>query len=172
MRRIAIIASASGNGKTTLGRALAARMAVPFVELDALVHGPNWVETPNDELRARVVPVLAEPSWVIDGSYRGKLGTLVLDAADLIVWLDLPLHVWLPRLVRRTARRYVGLEPLWNGNRETLRGILWGKDALFAYALRSHFRRRREWPDDLAGYRVVRLRTPGEVAAFLHTHPA
>jgi hypothetical protein len=24
---------------------------VPFVELDALVHGPGWVETPDDELR-------------------------------------------------------------------------------------------------------------------------
>jgi adenylate kinase family enzyme len=171
VRRIAVIGSASGNGKTTLGRALAARMDVPFVELDALVHGPNWVETPDDELRALVVPVLAEPGWVIDGNYRGKLGTLVLDAADLIVWLDLPLHVWLPRLVRRTARRYLGLETLWNGNRETLRGILWGKDALFAYAVRAHFRRRREWPRDLAGYRVVRLRTPGEVAAFLQTGP-
>jgi adenylate kinase family enzyme len=171
VRRIAIIASASGNGKTTLGRALAARMDVPFVELDALVHGPNWVETPNHELRALVVPVLAEPGWVIDGSYRGKLGTLVLDAADLIVWLDLPLHVWLPRLVRRTARRYVGLEPLWNGNRETLRGIFWGKESLFGYALRSHFRRRRELPRTLAGYPVLRLRTPGEVAAFVESGP-
>ena len=52
MRRVAIIASASGNGKTTLGRALAARLGVRFVELDALVHGPDWTETPDDELRA------------------------------------------------------------------------------------------------------------------------
>lgn len=142
-------------------------MAVPFVELDAMVHGPNWVETPNDELRARLAPIVAEPGWVIDGSYQSKIGNLVLDAADAIIWLDLPLHVWLPRLVRRTARRYVGVESLWNGNRETLRGIFGGKDSLFGYALRSHFRRRRELPRKLAGYRVFRLRTPGEVAAFL-----
>ncbi len=51
MRKVAIVASASGNGKTTLGRELARRLDVPFVELDALVHGPNWVETPDDELR-------------------------------------------------------------------------------------------------------------------------
>ena len=54
MKRVAIVASASGNGKTTLGRELARRLDVPFVEVDALVHGPNWVETPNDELRALV----------------------------------------------------------------------------------------------------------------------
>ena len=47
VRRVAIIASASGNGKTTLGRALAARLGVRFVELDALVHGPGWAETPT-----------------------------------------------------------------------------------------------------------------------------
>jgi adenylate kinase family enzyme len=51
MRKVVVIASASGNGKTTLGRQLAERLRVPFVELDALVHGPGWVETPDEELR-------------------------------------------------------------------------------------------------------------------------
>ena len=58
MRRVAIIASASGNGKTTLGRELARRLSVEFVELDALVHGPNWTETSDDELQA---PRRADP---------------------------------------------------------------------------------------------------------------
>jgi shikimate kinase len=38
VRRIAITASASGNGKTTLGREVARRLDVPFVELDAIAH--------------------------------------------------------------------------------------------------------------------------------------
>src|SRR5215218_3376261 len=120
MRRVAIIASASGNGKTTLGRTVAQRLGVRFVELDPLVHGPNWAETPDDELRRTLGPILAEDGWVIDGDYEHKLGSLVLDAADTIVWLDLPIRVWLPRLARRTARRISGREALWNGNRETL----------------------------------------------------
>ena len=59
MRRVAIIASASGNGKTTLGRTIAARLGVRFVELDALVHGPGWAETPDDELKGILAPILA-----------------------------------------------------------------------------------------------------------------
>jgi shikimate kinase len=168
MRRIAILASASGNGKTTLGRALARRLDVPFVEVDALVHGPNWLETSNDELRARLAPTLALAGWVIDGTYTRKLGDLVLDAADTIVWLDLPIAVWLPRLVRRTYRRLRTREELWNGNRESLRTAVWGRDSLFGYALRSHFKRRRELPSRLARFpRVHRLRTPDAVRAFL-----
>ena len=167
MRRVAIIASASGNGKTTLGRELATRLDVPFVELDALVHGPNWVETPDEELRRQVEPILARDGWVFDGTYQHKIGNLVLDAADTVVWLDLPLRIWLPRLLRRTRRRIKGEERLWNDNRESWKTALVGGESLIGYALRSHFRRRRNWPRELAGYPVVRLRTPAEVDRFL-----
>ena len=167
VRKLAIISSASGNGKTTLGRELAARLEVPFVELDALVHGPDWVETPDDDLRAQVEPIVESDAWVIDGAYRGKLGDLVLDAADVVVWLDLPLRVWLPRLIRRTARRIRRREELWNGNRETLVNVIWGRESLLVFAVRSHFRRRREYPEALASWRVVRLRSPAEVERFL-----
>ena len=164
-----MIASASGNGKTTFGRALAGRWGVPFVELDALVHGPGWVETPDEELRARLADVLASDGWVIDGTYWHKLGDLVVGSADVVVWLDLPVRVWFPRLVRRTIRRARGREELWNGNRETLRSAVWGRESLFAYAFRSHARRRREWPAALEGRQVVRLRTPDDVASFLES---
>jgi adenylate kinase family enzyme len=167
MRKVAVIASTSGNGKTTLGRELAQRLDVPFVELDALVHGPGWVETPDDELRAQVEPIVNSDGWVIDGAYQGKLGDLVLEAADVVVWLDLPVRIWLPRLIRRTARRVRRGEELWNGNRETLVNVIWGRDSLLVYAVRSHFRRRREYPEALANWRVVRLRTPAEVERFL-----
>ena len=167
MRRVAIIASASGNGKTTLGRALAARLGVRFVELDALVHGPNWAETPDAELRALVLPILAEEGWVIDGSYSRKLGTLVLDAADTVVWLDLPIRVWLPRLVRRTGRRITGREPLWNGNKENLLTAVWGRESLFGYALTQHYRKRRDYPTELAPYPVTRLRSARAVDRWL-----
>ena len=167
MRRVVVIASASGNGKTTMGRALAERMGVPFIELDALVHGPNWAETPDDALAERLAPVLASEGWVIDNVYRRKLGNLVLESADVVVWLDLPIRVWLPRLARRTARRLAGREEIWNGNRESLRTAVWGRDSLFGHALRMHFVRRREWPVQLSGYPVVRLRTTAGVQAFL-----
>lgn len=166
-RRICVIGSASGNGKTTLARELARRLDVPFVEMDALVHGPGWIETPNDVLRAQLEPVLAGDGWVIDGTYRGKVGDLVAERADVIVWLDLPVRVWLPRLLRRTYRRIKTNEELWNGNRETWRNVLFDWHGLIPYAFRQHFRRRRVYPRELAPYPVVRLRASEEVDRFL-----
>jgi adenylate kinase family enzyme len=167
VRCVAIIASASGNGKTTLGRRLAHELGVPFVELDALVHGPNWHETSDEELRRRLEPVLRGDGWVIDGIYIRKLGTTVLDGADTVIWLDLPTRVWLPRLLRRTARRMAGRERLWNENKESLKSAFWGRESLFGYALVQQRVRRREWPHALAPYPVVRLRSQTELEDWL-----
>jgi adenylate kinase family enzyme len=167
VRRVAVTASASGNGKTTVGRALAERLGVPFVELDGLVHGPGWTEISDDELRAILEPILAGERWVVDGGYRRKIGDLVLAQADTVVWLDLPVHVWLPRLVRRTVRRIRSHEELWNGNTERWRDAFWGRESLVWYALRAHFDRRRRYPVELAPYPVVRLRTQPEIDRFV-----
>jgi adenylate kinase family enzyme len=167
VRRVAILASASGSGKTTLGRELAHRLDVPFHELDALHHGPNWTEATADELRARVEPLVAEDAWVVDGAYRGKLGDLVLERAEVVVWLDLPLRIWLPRLLRRTVRRIVRREELWSGNRERVRSAFFSRDSVIYFSLRAHVRHRRNYPAELAPYTVVRLRSPREVATWL-----
>jgi len=169
VRRISIVGSASGNGKTTLGREVARRLDVPFVEVDALHHGPNWTEATAEELRARVEPLLAGDGWVVDGYYRGKLGDLIPGNADLVVWVDLSVRVWLPRLVRRTLRRIATREELWNGNRETMRNVFFSRDSLLLFSLRAHRRRRREYPAQLAAYRLVHLRTPEEVERWLAT---
>lgn len=169
MQRIAIIATASGCGKTTVGRELASRLDVPYVELDAIHWQPGWTELDAVELRRRVEPLVARDAWVIDGSYRGKLGDLVLERADTVVWLDLPRRIWLPRLVVRTLRRTLTREELWSGNRETLWNAVAGDDSLFRFALANERPRRHRYPRELDRYRVARLRTPAEVEAFLRS---
>ena len=167
----------SGSGKTTLGAALAARLGVAHLETDALVHGPGWTETPDEELRAAIEAFMGGGGWVIDSDYRRKLGTLVLERADTVVWLDLPLHVCLRRLWRRTVPRIRGRQELWNGNLESWRAAFWGWDSLFVYAVRKHASQRRALPEllarpELAHLKVVRLRSPAAVERWLGTIPA
>ncbi|HUG63740.1 MAG TPA: hypothetical protein VMK83_00840 [Gaiellaceae bacterium] len=129
MRKVAVVTTASACGGTTLGRELARRLDVPFHELDAFFWKPNWTESTADELRARVEPIVATDAWVIDGSYQSKIGPLVLGSADVVVWLDLPLQTWLPRLVRRSYRRWRTHEELWEGNYYSFRTAFLSRDS-------------------------------------------
>jgi len=167
VKRVAVLSSAGGSGKTTVGRKLAAALGVPFHELDAIHWLPDWTEIDAVEFHHRVAPLVEEDGWVIDGAYRSKLGDLVLERADTVVWIDLPRSVWLPRLVRRTFLRVARREELWNGNRESLRNVLFGRGSLIAYAIRTEPRRRERYPRELAPYRVARLRSQREVDAFV-----
>jgi adenylate kinase family enzyme len=169
VKRVCLISTASGCGKSTTGRALAGRMNVPYFELDALHHGPNWEPATPDELRARIEPIVQRDAWVVDGTYRGTIGNVVPQAADLVVWLDLPMRVWLPRLLRRTARRVVRREELWNGNRERWRDVLHPTNSVVVHALRTHRETRRTLEVELARFPLARLRSTADVDAFLRS---
>ena len=164
----------SGSGKTTFAQELAKRLEVPYVELDALHHGPNWTEASAEEFRARVREAMAAApeGWVIDGNYEVKLGDTVIVAADTIVWLDLPLALKLRRVARRTHERIRDDVELWNGNKETWRNALWGRESLFAWMIRGHLRHRRDWPRRYDGDpRFVRLRSVAEARRWLDAQP-
>ena len=162
----------SGSGKSTFGEALAKRLGVAYVELDALHHGPNWSEPTAEEFRAKVQAAMdaAPDGWVIDGNYESKLEDTVIGAADTIVWLDLPFWVKARRLLRRTAHRIRHDVELWSGNKENWRNVLVGRDALFWWMVKGHFRHRRQWPRRYAGDpRFVRLRSVDEAKDWLES---
>jgi len=154
-------------GKTTVAKRLAERHGVPHVELDALHWGPGWSEPSAEEFRARVQEALAGEAWVADGAYHGKLGDLVVNRAELVVWLDLPLRVTFPRLWRRTRQRMRDRTELWAGNRETWGGALFSRDSLFLWALRTNSQRRALYEERLARYDFVRLRSARETQDWL-----
>ena len=79
----------------------------------------------------------------------------------------------LRRRGRRTTERIRDDVELWNGNKETWRNALWGRESLFAWMIRGHFRHRRDWPRLYAGDpRFVRLRSVAEARRWLDAQPA
>jgi len=127
MRRVAVVGS-SGVGKSTVSEALAAALDVEVIELDALMHGPNWTPTPTSEFRSSVSAAIeaadmSSGGWVVPGNYR-NVADIVQGRADTIVWLDLPRRVSMWRLLKRSIRRGVTRERVWGGNTESLRNLL------------------------------------------------
>ena len=167
MQRVAVVGT-SGSGKTTLARALAARFDLPYVELDAVHHLPGWQERPAEEFRAIVEERLRGGRWVVDGNYTSRLGHRVIDDAELVVWLDLPRRTVTQRVVRRTLRRVVTREELWNGNREPWTN-LYSRDPrrnIILWSWTTHTTNRGRYAA-VADERWVRLRSPAEEKRWL-----
>ena len=170
MGRRIVVKGSSGAGKSTLAAELARRLGLPHIELDALHHGPSWAAPTAEVFRARVLAAVAAApdGWIADGNYDSKLGETLVGAADTVVWLDLPLRVKLRRLLRRTSARVRHRVELWNGNRETWRGVFAGRDSIFIWAVRQHRAHRRELPERFASDpRLVRLRSDAEIRCWL-----
>jgi adenylate kinase family enzyme len=174
-KRIVVIGT-TGSGKTTLARRLAERLGVPHVELDALHWEPNWTMAPLETFRERVAQALEGEAWVIDGNYS-KVRDIVWSRADTIIWLDYPFLAIFARLIRRTLRRLITREELWNGNRERWQEQFFSRESLFLWMLRTYRRRRREYPEllqrpEYAHLSVVRLRSPKVAQKWLSSIPS
>jgi adenylate kinase family enzyme len=144
-KRICIVGT-TGCGKTTLAATLAEMLSIPHVELDALHWGENWAEPPLDVFRETVTQALSGPAWTTDGNY-GKVRDITWNRADTLVWLDYPLYIILWRLLRRTFKRTLTKETLWNDNTENLHDQFFTRDSLFYYAATTHKRRHRTYED-------------------------
>ena len=169
MTRVVVIGP-SGTGKTRLSARLAQLLEVRHVEIDALWHGPNWENCGPEELQARVSAATEGDDWICDGTYHSILGDLVLERAETVAWLDLPVPLVLSRLVRRSWVRKRDDVVLWHGNREDrwLNQIRW----LIWPAFRRGFANRRDLPTRLARHPhldVHRLRSDTEVEEFVQS---
>jgi adenylate kinase family enzyme len=163
----------SGSGKTTLARSLASSLMVPHIELDAIFHQSGWTPLDDDSFGARVGQATAAPGWVVDGSYS-VVQHIVWERADTVVWFDLPYAVVMARTIRRTVRRAVTRQELWNGNREQWSNIFsWHPEkSMIAWSATRHKVYRQRYKEAACdprwvGLDFVRLGSQREADAFL-----
>lgn len=169
MRRVVVVGP-SGGGKTKLARWIEAEFDLPCTDLDDVFWRPGWRKAPPDEFRADVDRLTRKPRWVLAGNYSSARD-LIWPRADTLLWLDLPLPLVLWRTTWRVFRQARTGEPICNGNRQQLSALVFGKDPLLGYTLRTSPRQRREWPalfaaPEHAHLNVERMRSSAQVAAW------
>ena len=164
-----VVVGTSCAGKTTLARRLAGILRTEHVELDSLYWGPRW--TPRPDFIRTVQAVAERPRWVIDGNYSA-VRDIIWRRSSAIVWLDYSFARVFSQALRRTARRIITRERLYAGNRETVRNALFEADGIPWWVIRTHGKRRREFPElfkcpEYGHAAVIQLSRPAAAAAFL-----
>ena len=131
-----LIAGGSGSGKTTLAQRVSSALSLPHTELDSLFHGPGW--TVRETFLADAQQIIDQPRWVSEWQY-GAVRARFAERADLMVWLDLPRRTVMTQVIRRTVRRRIRRQQLWN---ENLEGPLWtfftNREHVIRWAWQSH----------------------------------
>ena len=95
MQRVAVIGNAGG-GKSGLCRKLSQVLDIPLFPVDRMQWKPGWVSAPYAEIKVRHDSILAQEKWILDGWGPWDLIEQRFQAADTIIFVDLPLrvHYW------------------------------------------------------------------------------
>jgi adenylate kinase family enzyme len=96
MKRVAIIGN-SGGGKSMLARQLAAKFALPYIEIDSILWLPGWQLVPAATYQSEHSKLIAQDRWLIDGlGARDSIPSRLVRATEVVL-ADMPLwvHFWL-----------------------------------------------------------------------------
>ena len=179
-RRIHVMGN-SCSGKSTFGERLASALQVPFVELDALNWQPGWVglnETDPERFESLIAKATAGDAWVVAGSYSGFSQRVFWPRLETVIWLDLPMHLLVRRVLRRSWTRWRSKELLWGTNYERFwpQLMVWNKeDSLVWWIVTQHARKRRDMRLYMSEprwrhIRFLRLGSSAEVERFFQAN--
>ena len=169
MRRVAIFGNAGG-GKSTLARRLAELTGLPLHVIDMMQFRAGGAPVPHDEYLKAHADVLGRDEWIIDGFGSVASAWERFAVADTLIHVDLSVlthYRWVTkRLVKglfTSPKGWPERSPLWASSLSSYR-VVWS-------CHRTLTPRYRALVADAAsgGKRVHRLRSPGEIEAFLQT---
>jgi adenylate kinase family enzyme len=172
MKRIRVVGS-SGSGKSSFAKELSRKLTLPYLELDSIYHQADWTPCDPIEFKKQVDTFTNSAGWIVDGNYS-SVSDLISQKADTFIFLDYPVPLVLFRLIRRSLRRLITKEILWNDNRETWGNFFsWRRDKnVTLWMLSKHWSRRRlylsrEFASAFPQMKIVALNSPREAARFL-----
>ncbi|MDU5106257.1 AAA family ATPase [Clostridium sp.] len=100
------------SGKTTLSRNLSLKYNIPCYEGDNIAwggEGEKRYKRSDIEQLNKILDIDKRGNWIIEGVYRESQKCL-FDMAEIIIFLDPPLHIRKVRIVTRFIKQKIGIE--------------------------------------------------------------
>ncbi|MFP7254831.1 DNA topology modulation protein [Terribacillus goriensis] len=164
MNRIALIGS-GGSGKSTLAMAIGKVLGIEVWHLDAILWQPNWVLTPREVQKQIQALLIEKKSWIIDGNYQGTLD-IRLNAADTIIFLDMPRTLCLYRVLKRRLMYHNRSRP--DMQKDCKEKIDWQfLKWIWDFPSQKRPQMQQKLADLTMDKRIITLKSPQEVKRFL-----
>jgi len=95
MNKVAVFGK-PGGGKSTLSRKLSAVTGIKLCALDLIEYRKNGERVSRDEYSKKHADWIGANNWIIDGLGTLESFWLRIDAADTLIYVDLPyfIHYW------------------------------------------------------------------------------
>ncbi|MGE6486895.1 topology modulation protein [Paenisporosarcina sp. NPDC076898] len=168
MKKIMVIGISAGVGKSTFARKLGESLTLPVIHLDKLFWKPNWVEASLEEFSKAQQEIVIQDQWIIEGNYTNTFD-LRAAHADTMIYLELPLHVCLYRVVKRWLMNLGKTRPdMTAGCEEKLD---W---AFIKFIITTYYPRKRKMDDRLQNFlktgpakEVITLKSKKDIRLYL-----
>lgn len=112
MKKI-MIAGPVGSGKTTFAKRLSTKMTIPYYELDNLIWDRRPAGDrpyPEEESSRQLQDILAQDSWIIEGTTTKNWIKPAIASADIIFVLLPPYRIRLYRIIHRFIKQKMNQE--------------------------------------------------------------
>jgi adenylate kinase family enzyme len=129
MYKKVIIIGGGGSGKSSLADRIGKYTGYPVYHLDNLLLDSNWIMKDKSKWEEISQIFLTKDSGVVDGNYSSSMPNRV-KWADVIIYIDIPTHIQLLRIIRRHIRNKIGIDkrvgfPDGSKEKMSLKFILW-----------------------------------------------
>ena len=170
MQRV-MICGGPGSGKSTLARLIGERTGLPVYHMDQIHWMPGWTPRPAAEKIPLIRDIVLMDEWIFEGGHSSTYAERAA-RADTFIWLDLPVGLRFRRVLWRTIRDRGITRPDMapdcpeGFHHETLTFWRW------IWQTRKTGRIKLAKIAETSGHlRVVHLKSPSQVAAFLASLP-
>ncbi|UDY81488.1 adenylate kinase [Vibrio diabolicus] len=123
MQKVAVFGK-PGSGKSTISKAIASATDLPLHQLDSIVYKPNGEPVERNVFDEAHSNILHSARWIIDGLGPISSFNARLDAADTLVYIDLPYSVSYWFVTKRLLKGLFIKPEGWPDGSSVLKGTL------------------------------------------------
>ena len=119
-----IVFGEPGGGKSTLSRKLSSETGIKLCTLDLIEYKKNGERVSPEEYSKRHVDLIVADNWIIEGLGTLESFWLRIDAADTLIYVDLPYYVHYWWVTKRLLKSFFVKPEGWPEGCSVLKGTL------------------------------------------------